>query len=111
MIHSDENQIIIGDSFKPFSDVAGIQLVFTLVHLLLLEGRWLVELNLALFGATMHTHCTLSARTFLDDVLDDLAEFSGSYTMLLNDIVHARAIVVLLGLLGIAGVCTFSLVQ
>ena len=76
MIHSHENQIRIGNSFQPFSDVTGIQLVFTLVHLLLLESGGFIELNLALFGTTVHTDCTLGTRTYLDDIFDDFAEFS-----------------------------------
>ena len=76
MIHSDENQILIGNSLQPFTDVSRIQLVFALVHLLLLESGGFIELNLALFGTTVHTDCTLGTRTDFDDIFDDFAEFS-----------------------------------
>ena len=74
-IHANENQISIWDSFKPFSDVTSIQLVFALVHLLLFESGGFVELDLALFGTTVHTDCTLGTRTNLDNLFDDFAEF------------------------------------
>ena len=94
LVHSNEDEVFSRDAGQPLTNVSWVQLALGVV-VLFLEGGRLVQDDFPLGGATVHANLTLGARGDLFHFLDDLGKFSGTNTVLGDDITDTGTVVVL----------------
>ena len=102
LVHSNEDEVFSRYAGQPLTNVSWVQLALGVV-VLFLEGGRLVQDDFPLGGATVHANLTLGARGDLFHFLDDLGKFSGTNTVLGDDVANSVSVEILLGLLRVSG--------
>ena len=98
LVHADEDEVLGRDAAEPLTDIAWVEFALGVV-VLFLEGRRLVEDDLALGRTAVHADLTLGAGGDLLDFLDDLRKFGRTNAVLGDDVADAVSVVILLALL------------